>query len=146
MLLTLILGLINTTGDESSEGRVEVYRDNTWGTVCDDHAGPTDANAACRQWGTNTNAISWRGNAFYGQGTGPIHLDNLGCSNDPIESLFFCTLTFHDCTHAEDIGVKCPTVRKLIEIQTITMLMHWKCIFYTVIGSNADKNNAFSYL
>ena len=111
-ILILIVGLINTTGNESSAGRIEVYRNNTWGTVCDDLLGRLDADSACKQWGTNTRAISWNGRAFYGRGTGPIHLDNLNCQTGQ-ESLFFCTVTTHDCTHAEDAGVSCPTVRKL---------------------------------
>ena len=36
------------------------------------------------------------------------------CVNNPNpDSLFFCSiLTVHNCTHAEDVGVSCPTIRK----------------------------------
>ena len=104
--------MINSTNQPSSAGRVEVYRNNTWGTVCDDLFGRTDANTACKQWGAATPAISWNGNAFYGQGTGTIQLDNANCAGTH-DSLFFCgIITFHDCSHAEDVGVSCPTIRK----------------------------------
>ena len=108
----LMIGLINGTQGESSEGRIEVYRNNMWGTVCDDAFDRPDANTACRQWGANTPAISYAGNAAYGQGSGPIQLDNFLCQFTQ-DSLFYCgVLTFHDCSHAEDAGVSCPTVRK----------------------------------
>ena len=107
-----MVGLINSTGQESSEGRVEVFRNNVWGTVCDDLFGQNDADAACRQWGTRVPAISWSGNAAYGQGTGPIQIDNANCAAG-IDSLFLCSVLLdHNCDHTEDVGVSCPTIRK----------------------------------
>ena len=121
--------MINATGQSSSAGRVEVYRNNTWGTVCDDLFGRTDANTACKQWGAATRAISWNGNAFYGQGSGPIQLDNANCAGT-LDSLFFCGIvTFHDCSHAEDVGVSCPTIRKFQYTLRI-----WLCGHVTSVG------------
>ena len=121
--------MVNQTNQASSAGRVEVYRDNTWGTVCDDVFGSPDANTACKQWGARTPAISWNARAFYGQGNGTIHLDNANCvdgANNP-DSLFFCgIITFHDCTHAEDVGVSCPTIRKF-QYATMCMVMWLSC-------------------
>ena len=46
--------------------------------------------------------------APFGQGTGPIWLDNLACLGFE-DSLFNCTYDSHtaDCAHFEDAGLRC---------------------------------------
>lgn len=94
-------------GGHRCGGRVEVWR-GSWGTVCDDKWDMEDANVVCSQLGCGY-AVSVNGQGEpYGQGTGPIHLDELNCTG--IErSLWECpALTQgHDCGHKEDAGVVC---------------------------------------
>ena len=50
--------------------------------------------------------------AFYGQGTGQIVLDNLGCVGTET-SLFSCpgnAVGVHNCAHSEDVGITCQCV------------------------------------
>ena len=48
-----------------------------------------------------------RTNAFYGQGTGPINFDDLGCTGSE-QRLIDCPFTpIHNCRHSEDAGVDC---------------------------------------
>ena len=49
------------------------------------------------------------GNAHYGAGTGPIHLDDVRCSGNE-ETLQECLhngLGFHNCQHSNDASVSC---------------------------------------
>ena len=52
--------------------------------------------------------------AAFGQGTGPILLDNLACTGNEAR-LFDCPnngIGVHNCIHAEDAGAVCRTNRK----------------------------------
>ncbi|XP_072172288.1 scavenger receptor cysteine-rich domain-containing protein DMBT1-like [Diadema setosum] len=95
-------------GSNSLEGRVEVFRNGSWGTVCDDLWRQSDADVACRSLGFQ-GAEGWSCCARFGEGSGDIHLDNVECTGDEY-SLAECEqndIGDHNCNHYEDAGVVC---------------------------------------
>lgn len=50
--------------------------------------------------------------AFFGQGTGPILLDEVACTGTESGLLECPSNMVHDCTHSEDAGVRCSGARK----------------------------------
>ena len=79
-----------------------------WGTICDDFWGILDARVVCRQLGF-PDAVSAPRFARYGQGTGPIWLDDVSClGTEP--DLFACGhigIGNHNCRHFEDASAEC---------------------------------------
>ncbi|XP_053274173.1 deleted in malignant brain tumors 1 protein [Pleuronectes platessa] len=98
-------------GNSSCSGRVEIFLRGQWGTVCDDHWDLVDAQVVCRQLGCGR-VLSAPQSARYGQGSGPIWLDDVVCSGSE-SKLTECRhrgIGSHDCGHSEDAGVVCEAV------------------------------------
>jgi len=90
-------------------GRVEIYHNGTWGTICDDHWDIKDAAVVCRMLGFPYawTALSFGENGVVG--TGPIWLDDVACTGNE-NSLTECRHSgwlVHNCDHMEDAGVYC---------------------------------------
>ena len=86
---------------------------NQWGTVCNHGWDDTDAGVVCRQLGLGSTGISY-GTAYFGQGTGPIWLDNIACMRNEL-TLARCghlgvNIT-RNCSHDEDVGVRCHGIQ-----------------------------------
>ena len=46
--------------------------------------------------------------AYFGQGTGAIHLDDVQCSGSETSLLQCPHSSTHNCGHYEDAGIRCP--------------------------------------
>nr|XP_046186479.1 deleted in malignant brain tumors 1 protein-like [Oncorhynchus gorbuscha] len=98
-------------GSDLCSGRVEVYQTGHWRTVCDDVWDLNDAAVVCRQLGCGR-ADSAPERAYFGQGSGPIWQDDIGCSGTEC-SITQCPHTgggTHNCNHGNDAGVICSGV------------------------------------
>ena len=115
-------------GSNNASGRVEICLGGVWGTVCDDGWDSNDANTVCRQLGYNHGMITTYTNleciiitihnteraipttrAYFGEGSGPIYLSRVQCTNHGM-ILVNCIIDnteIYRCDHSEDAGVIC---------------------------------------
>ncbi|XP_069337862.1 galectin-3-binding protein [Eulemur rufifrons] len=95
-------------GGAANQGRVEIFYRGQWGTVCDNLWDLTDASVVCRALGFE-NATEAPGRAAFGQGRGPVMLDEVQCTGTE-PSLADCrSLGWlkSNCRHERDAGVVC---------------------------------------
>ena len=119
-------------GSGRHEGRVEVYVNGQWGTVCDNNWSNNDSIVVCRQLGyEEVEAIHEE--AFFGEGVGPIWYDNLECTGSET-NLTQCPhdgIGTHNCDHSEDAGVTCFGM-SFSRVQQIVIVTHCLVIVLTI--------------
>ncbi|XP_052794511.1 deleted in malignant brain tumors 1 protein-like isoform X2 [Mya arenaria] len=104
-------GIRLVNGHSPYSGRVEVYHNGQWGTVCDDSFDALEAQVVCRMIGSyrGDRYVMAYSSAHYGQGSGQIWLDDLNCHGYE-SNIYGCKTRAwgeHNCGHGEDAGVDC---------------------------------------
>ncbi|XP_051748184.1 deleted in malignant brain tumors 1 protein-like [Ctenopharyngodon idella] len=138
-------------GDSPCSGRVEVHHDGQWGTVCDYNWDMTDAAVVCREIGCGepVEAVS---DAHFGQGSGPIWMDNVACSGSE-STLKNCGSGgwgVHNCGHHEDAGVRCSDKKTFGRYSLVAgfhlcsgrLEMYFGGRWYTVCAAAFDQQDA----
>ena len=93
-------------GKNNSEGRLEIFRNNHWGTVCNDEFDMADGGVVCRQLGyPGVEAVV--APSVFGAGHQSIMLDDVRCVGDEL-NITSCPRNIpHNCDHSQDVGVIC---------------------------------------
>ncbi len=114
--LRLVDGTLTTEDGEPCEGRLEIYYDGQWGTICDDYWTEEDADVACRALGFSGGSVDdWNRfrNSFFppGEDAQPIWLDDMLCGGGE-SNLLDCRrgsaeVGKNNCQHFEDVGLRC---------------------------------------
>jgi hypothetical protein len=97
-------------------GRLEVFRNGQWGTVCDDGWSVDESQIACRSLGyTTAGALFFNASG----GVDPILMDDVSCLGTESELLSCSFTSVHNCIHSEDIGVECSTIGAVPAIPSV---------------------------
>ncbi|XP_059743237.1 antigen WC1.1 isoform X2 [Bos taurus] len=118
-------------GGSHCAGRVEIFDQGSWGTICDDGWDLDDAHVVCRQLGCGE-ALNATGSAHFGAGSGPIWLDDLNCTGNE-SHVWRCPSRGwgrHDCRHKEDAGVICSEFLALRMVSEDQQCAGWLEVFY----------------
>uniref|UniRef100_A0A3Q1MZY9 BoWC1.1 n=1 Tax=Bos taurus TaxID=9913 RepID=A0A3Q1MZY9_BOVIN len=119
-------------GASPCAGRVEIFDQGSWGTICDDGWDLDDAHVVCRQLGCGE-ALNATGSAHFGAGSGPIWLDDLNCAGNESQ-VWTCPSPRgwgrHDCRHKEDAGVICSEFLALRMVSEDQQCAGWLEVFY----------------
>ncbi|MGH0137871.1 UNVERIFIED_CONTAM: hypothetical protein FKN15_067989 [Acipenser sinensis] len=95
-------------GSQNCSGRLEVYNEDQWGTLCD--VSTDIAQLVCRDLGCGYAASAPQASLF-GEGTGPVWKPSIECV--PGRSQIHCTIIpmqTTSCNHSEDAGVICSDI------------------------------------
>lgn len=103
-------------GSTEHEGRLQIYLDNKWGTVCDYGWTIIDAALVCHQLGLALNPSDWRMQRSEVPDAGTaddVILSNVRCTEQDID-ITQCRAEratqgefANSCTHEQDVGIRC---------------------------------------
>lgn len=120
------------TNSDQSQGRVEIYINGTWGTICSRQFAAEEAQVVCRQLRFNETLIKYSQAVLdlrFGEGTGPVYIDDIKCLGyeKRLNNCMISYCTNNYCNQINNVGVICygtpcatpnPTIRPPTDVPT----------------------------
>ncbi|XP_030053584.1 CD5 antigen-like [Microcaecilia unicolor] len=99
-------------GPHACAGRLEVFHEAQWGTVCNDHWQQKNTEVVCQELGCGSPEPLKKRQRRLASATGPIWLDDVVCSGEErtFQNCRHRVWGYHDCTHREDIYISCSVL------------------------------------
>ena len=99
---------IDTQSSDIYSGRLEVYINGTWGTICSDRWTINEANVACRQMGfMRATPEDWFYRDTSSVSTEKVLLDHANCTGDESHLLDCIHSHIPTCVNKMKVGIKC---------------------------------------
>ncbi|EDV28341.1 uncharacterized protein TRIADDRAFT_21345, partial [Trichoplax adhaerens] len=95
-------------GANTTEGRVEIYHNKQWGTLCSKLVTVNDGMVLCRQ--LNLTFSKFMPDAYFGKGSNTVVLSTNCSGNEPnvrICNIQPVNIEKSDCSHANDVSILC---------------------------------------
>ena len=138
-------------GANADEGRLEVFHNAVWGTVCDDRLDNRRNIApqkACQFMGYATGELIAQGSISPARASQKIWLDDVRCfagsnhwTGAPAQKLHHCYNAgwgLHNCTHEEDVHLSCTGTLEQTETPPLTATLE-------SMPTNHDGSSAFTF-
>ena len=125
-----------TTTVELTDGRLEVWHNNLWGTVCIDGFDLRDAVVVCRQLNLYARNVYLAGLNFDVNYEMPVLLTEVGCTGSET-NIGYCShpgigaADLEDCHHFSDVAMECSE-GTYIHV-TIVSLLYYTTLHYTTL-------------
>ncbi|XP_071809919.1 scavenger receptor cysteine-rich domain-containing group B protein-like [Asterias amurensis] len=110
-------------GGNKTSGRVELFKKDTWGTICDTEWDIIDAGVVCRQLGFS-GATEAKTGSYFGEPEGPMYMQGVTCDGSEAK-ITDCPSHCWDapkCNSTETAGVVCHNGNMETEIGEIPAL------------------------
>lgn len=122
-------------GSNEYEGRLEVFYNLEWGTVCDDSFDVNDGKVVCNQLGLDFDKVLSNSDSRFGNyaESRNIWMDDLGCSGGEsrLDECSFSDWAAHNCGHHEEIYLRCKG--KLSQHETkVGAIIPYEIIYYRI--------------
>lgn len=144
-------GAVRLVNGTLSSGKVQIFYDQKWGTICDESWDITDANVVCRQLGFSgaDHSVS---SSYESLQAGHVWINKVNCSGR--ESLLYnCKHSgwrTSDCSHNRMAGVSCSVVRLVDGGERFGLLEvyyggQWGTVCDNVVSGQLGFSNAASF-
>lgn len=96
-------------GPDGSTGRLEIFTNDVWGSVCDQGWHSADAAVVCRELGYD-GVVVYADQGSFGSSGGAIAGSNVGCiGTETFLSLCSYSIDVASCSHSNDVAIVCQS-------------------------------------